>query len=106
LDRIVAACQIVLAVTKVERLKNHAAAHMGVGRIFSCGGSESGEICFFPLEIEKTSCFCCDFQNPSPFRRPWLKQTSRVSLELPWPRISMFCCDKRGACADWHWERV
>jgi len=49
---------------------------MGVGRIFSRrgalsyfseifpGGAKSGEICFFPLEIEKTAAFCWNFQSP------------------------------------------
>ena len=51
------------------------AATMGVGRIFSrggtCGffqnlsmGAKSGEICFFPLETKKTTFFCWNFQNP------------------------------------------
>ena len=42
-------------------------------------GAKSGEICFFPLEIKKTTFFGWNFQNPGgsrpppapPFRRPW-----------------------------------
>jgi len=49
---------------------------MGVGRIFSGGGqkgifpkvfpggAKSDEICFLLLEIERTTFFCLEFQNP------------------------------------------
>jgi len=49
---------------------------MRVGRVFPGGGAtrrffqnfsmgaKSGEICFCPLEIKKTTFFCWNFQNP------------------------------------------
>jgi len=50
---------------------------MGAGRSFSWrrgalgyfskifpGGVKSGEICFFPVEIKKTTLVCLHFQNP------------------------------------------
>ena len=35
---------------------------MGVGRNFSRGGAKSGEICFLPLEIEKTTFFANNYK--------------------------------------------
>ena len=45
------------------------------------GGAKSGEICFLPIETEKTTLFFWNFQNPGgakaplppPFRYPWLE---------------------------------
>ena len=43
-------------------------------------GGKSAEICFFPLEIKKTTFFCWNFQNPRGAKAP-----------LPTPMYTKFC---------------
>ena len=75
-------------VRKASSDEKHAATSMGPERIFARGGgstgfsqhffqggAKSGEICFLPLEIEKTTFFASNFKiqggKPPSFRRPW-----------------------------------
>jgi len=87
-------CEWTIYAVKMVRLRESVTkkmvAYIGVGRIFSrgwpagdfskilLGGAKSGEICFFPLEIEKTTFLSEIFKIQGafgpcpPFRRPWL----------------------------------
>jgi len=57
-------------------------ASRGFSQIFFQVGAKSGEICFLPLEMEKTTLFCYLFQNPGGTKAPLPTPMSEYDLLL------------------------